>query len=351
MRGRSIIVILLFFALINGCVDPFEFKGVDSDQLVVIDGYITNAQKAHRFKISRTAGFSNSRNVVISGCQVVIRSDQGDIETLAELAEGVYYTSPDFRAEFGKKYQLEVRTPDDQVIVSNEVALNSGNVMRDFEFEGVLRKTVRFSDGEVIDRETIDFSVTIDRSGEEAFYKWNMFPYFSYRANFVRPTGNEWCWIKDYQSDGVAIWHDDPAVGGASEKRILVATERYNFKLEHEYRVMLEQLTMDADAFKFWDAIRQQGENTGSVFDPLPISPKGNLSNSTDPETAVLGYFGAYKVDSLSLKLNYEEIEIFEDLPEYNCDPDPRGRRPPGCRDCLNLAWGQGKVTSEPSWW
>ena len=167
MRFSGIIVFLFLFSLVNGCVDPFEFSGVDTDKRIVVDGFITNTAKAHRISVSRTTGFSNTRNELISGCQVVISSSDGSTELLTERSDGFYYTRNDFRAEFGKTYQLEVRTPDEQVLTSTEVKMNQGKVMRDFDFQPVIRQTIRYSDGEVIDNETIDFTISIDR-GEEA---------------------------------------------------------------------------------------------------------------------------------------------------------------------------------------
>ena len=351
MRYTGIIAFLLIFSLLHGCVDPFEFQGVDTDKRIVVDGFITNAQKAHKISVSRTTGFSNTKNELISGCQIVIRDSEGNVEVLTENPDGHYYTSHDFRAELGLDYQLEVRTPDEQILTSAQVRMNQGRVMRDFEFQPVIRRTVRYSDGEVIENETLDFSITIDRGEEEVFYKWNLHPYFVFQAYNVLPGRDEWCWINVWLSDGVSIYHDDPTRGGAMEESILVGTENYNFKLEHEYRLTVEQLTIDKGAYEFWSAVRQQSENTGSVFDPLPISPAGNITNDSNPEEPIIGYFGAYKADSLVMTINHESVEGFEPLVQYNCDPDPRGRRPLGCWDCTLLGWGQGSVPYKPEWW
>ena len=152
MRYTGIIAFVLIFSLLNGCVDPFEFKGVDTDKRIVVDGYITNARKAHKISVSRTTGFSNTKNELISGCQIVIRSSDGDTEILTELPDGHYYTSPDFQAEFGVDYQLEVRPPDEQILTSSQVKMHEGKVMRDFDFQPVIRRSVRYSDGEVTTR-------------------------------------------------------------------------------------------------------------------------------------------------------------------------------------------------------
>lgn len=50
---------------------------------------------------------------------------------------------------------------------------------------------------------------------------------------------------------------------------------------------------MTESAYRFWNELKKQQSNTGSIFDAAPAPILGNMVNKDDPDVLVLGYFGA----------------------------------------------------------
>jgi len=340
-------VMILSLLLSIGCIEPFKFRGVDADNDLVIDGYITNVAKRHYITVTRTQGFSNFANIKVSGCSVSILHG-GEVEHLVEVDNGIYSTNPFFKAEEGVNYSLEVITPTDERIISKPVKLVDGETMVSLDYSPRTTKTVRFRDGELVDSYFVDFSVELPILGDQKYYKWNFTPFYIFRANLARDTPREWCYVRDYEPRCVALFADDNRYTKGTNKVIPIGSIPYSFKLEHEYRLMVEQLVIDEEAFKFWESVRRQAQNVGSVFDPLPSTPKGNLESVSNPEDNILGYFGAYQSDSLIIRFNHLDLEELDPLVEFDCGGfQPR----PGCFDCRSLARGRYKQYGLPEWW
>lgn len=75
--------------------------------LIVVDGLITNEKKAHEIKITRPVNKLNAPAEPVSGAYVAIHD--GDTTIFPEeKKQGSYFTHPEFRAVFTKRYFLYI---------------------------------------------------------------------------------------------------------------------------------------------------------------------------------------------------------------------------------------------------
>jgi hypothetical protein len=66
-----------------------------------------------------------------------------------------------------------------------------------------------------------------------------------------------------------------------------------DWRLSVEYSILVSQNTLSDSAFYYLQIMQSNTENLGSIFDPLPSNPKGNITCVNDPSQPVVGYVNA----------------------------------------------------------
>lgn len=109
MKIRLTILSLCLFCI--SCEKELAWEvNPQNNDLLVVDAVISNEKMNHLVKLSHTNPESNGGFNPASGATVVI-SDGANNELLFEFpsGSGLYFTSPDFRALFGKQYFLLIQ--------------------------------------------------------------------------------------------------------------------------------------------------------------------------------------------------------------------------------------------------
>lgn len=107
---RNYTIILSLCLLLSACEEPFEWQLTGTSDLLVVEGVITNENRQHEVRLSRTYGEQNMQAPAVSGALVVI-TDGTDVFMLSESVDepGLYQTDS-MRAVFGKLYTLVIET-------------------------------------------------------------------------------------------------------------------------------------------------------------------------------------------------------------------------------------------------
>jgi len=90
------------------------------------------------------------------------------------------------------------------------------------------------------------------------------------------------------------------------------------------YSIMLKQFSLTEAAYTFWDQVRINSAGQGGLYGKQPLAVRGNLSNITNPEKIVLGFFSVSSVREIRVFIqNVEDLEVD---PYVFCDgPVPLG--------------------------
>ncbi len=79
-------------------------------------------------------------------------------------------------------------------------------------------------------------------------------------------------------------------------------------KLQSEYSILVEQRAITREAYEYWQQLKTNTENLGTLFDPLPSNVTGNIKCISHPEETVLGYFSISTVDTKRIFIREKEI-------------------------------------------
>jgi hypothetical protein len=158
----------------------------------------------------------------------------------------------------------------------------------------------------------------------------------------------------------------------------LLTIDSLSEKLGIRYRIKARQYAIDREAYIFWEGIRRNSDDIGTIFSPLPSAVGSNIHSTEDPNMPVIGYISAGKSKEKVVYINTNEVtpwrtsigdyfgcfidtiappdyyEIFGQLgyvPLFEfCDDFPCGgffASTAGCTDCTL----RGGVIQKPEYW
>ena len=340
--------------LLLTCRDPFvpDIEGYES--LMVIEGRVTNDTAGSWVRLSRSYGFEQSAAQAVSGATVRFDQESGDSYLLTEVAPGRYQTDPAaWMPVAGEAYRLRVDTREGESFVSTYEPLKVSPPITSVE----TRFTERMGSAAGSVLEGLQLSLnTGDPSGNTRFYQWTYDETYDFYVPF--PIFERWEW--EPFPRGVPIARDEETHHCwryLESEEILIGTTRQlqadlvrdfplyfldaaSGKVHWGYSVRVKQYALSEAEFAYLEAMKQNTETTGSLFDPIPTEVRGNIQDINAPERPVIGYFGASTVS---------EYRLFIDRTAF---PDSVARRRPFNRcvpDTIELDTMELKVTGMPN--
>lgn len=322
--------VLLFLLMAAACVDPFEIKGLKSEEALVVEGVFSDRMQNHRITLSRTTSLDEKYFKAERDAAVTITDQNGDVITLSEAKPGVYET-PVTAAVVGKTYTLKITTANGKRYSSTDVDFKNGP-----EIGAVNATYVERNTGE----KGIELSVdTEDPTGQTRFYRWNFFETYEVRTPFP----SVWIWLGGnevtFREQPIDICYVNDTLRNIlikstkSLEQDKVTGQRLSFIpvdsyiLTYKYSMLVQQFALSEDAYLYWENLRQSSEQQGTLSDRQPGSLPGNILSLNDPSETVIGYFEACKVS---------EKRIFTSYVDFY---DEGVRRPPPMRSyCLEIA-------------
>jgi hypothetical protein len=126
-----------------------------------------------------------------------------------------------------------------------------------------------------------------DPASEHNFYRWKWDGYYVFYlvSEFQTIT----CFKHEFDISRISIESDRDFNGNKIYYPVAFIPHFSN----DYYLIHIHQYSLTEEAYRFWDALKQQSTNVGSVFDPQSARIKGNLFYIDDTQEPVLGYFGA----------------------------------------------------------
>ncbi|MFZ2900998.1 MAG: DUF4249 domain-containing protein [Saprospiraceae bacterium] len=316
MKNEAIAFLVLVLLLPLHCADPFTPELEGSDQLLVVEGTITNAPGPYFVKLSSTTAIEHPFPLPVKGATVVLSEQDGPAETLTETEPGTYATSAwGIQGEAGKKYKIAILLPDGREYESayEEIpqpeAIDSVYAEVDSRTDPAYTYPLRgyqfYLDASVQHQESKYFLWKLTET-----YKFNsdlLIPYYyaGQLLPFPKPDSLFTCYKTSDVKDIFVL--DAERLETPQVRRYpLHFVDTEGRKLFLKYSLLVEQYVVGKEAFAFWSHIKRQNTGLGALYTTQPFQIRGNISNVGDPEEAVLGYFMA---------AGYAERRLFVERP------------------------------------
>jgi hypothetical protein len=120
---------------------------------------------------------------------------------------------------------------------------------------------------------------------------------------------------------------------------------------QYPFFVTVTQLSINREAYTYWEKIKIVIDNQGSLFDIPPAPVSGNIFNVKDSEETVLGYFEVAKSKTTRIYTTNADVPFYLLDPCQYVPSTPDDAYPAECRSCEARAQGRSWTTKAPDWW
>lgn len=381
MKKINIQIFGLFFGvlvIVSSCTERFRPELTDFENNLVVDGKITNEEGPYTIRLSLSSDLDLVRYTPLKNASVIIQEENGPSERLVEVSSGEYQTSKTgIRGEVGKRYQLQIESPDGRVYESNFQQLIAPTPIENVytEIES------KFFTEDNADAIGLQFYVDAGSSpNEQDYFLWLSDATFKYRAEypieatyqgfdlpFPKPDSLSVCWRKDTVNQ-VTTYNTGDYADPAVKKIPLHFIKSTDISLSERYSPLVKQYTVNKEAYEFWQSIEAQLNTDANLYSTQPYQTRGNIKNINQPDEAVLGFFLVAGVSEKRIFVNAPtnlplyEAACFYDYEGYGWrwaepattypiyiarGPEGLALAPNGCLDCRD----HGGTIIEPDFW
>jgi hypothetical protein len=289
----------LMGVLANACLEPFQAPSSREEvNNLVVDGFLNGTDRRCTIYLSRAEPLEAPHmRIVETGAQVFLKDEIGTSILLGESVAGTYEAS-DLPFNAGSKIILKITTRDKVEFESKTVT-----ILKTPSIDSVTWAT---------DQTGVPLYIYAhNTSDENGYYFWKYEETWSYTARFetavtldnnlnlIPLTENMYqCWNSEKSKDilvaSSTVLNDD---SGILQKFPLVTVPWESEKLQTRYSVEIEQRAISKETYEYLQELKKNTENLGTLFDPLPSQPVGNLKCLTYPDELVLGNFTASTIE------------------------------------------------------
>lgn len=329
IKRYLVILILAASCILNSCVDEYWPEIQKYDNVLVVDGFLTNSDDTVTVNLSRSISLEEGKYESVTGAEVSIYDNEGTQSFLYEINSGKYIVDdPSFKGIIGKEYQLHIKLANGEIYNSDFCKLKKGDpidsVYSEIEYNdinqpGYLPQGLQF------------YIDSHNPENDTSYYLWRMWQTYKYQASFTldfifegqynavgNPDSLRTCWRTKRVSE-IFTYSTKNLDESKLIKYPLVFTSTDTKMLSIRYSLLVEQLSISDDDFVFWDALKVQGASQDNLYTQQPVQIRGNIVNKNNPDEVVLGNF---TVAGVTKKRIYEnrpsELTFYYTI----CDPD-----------------------------
>jgi hypothetical protein len=326
----------ILMILIAGCIERYYPEEDDlRTGTLVINAHLTNRAGEQVIEISRSAGLTYSYFDPVSGSLVEVIREDGEFREFLEFSPGYYKAElEDTFLQTGASFMLHVSTPDGNEYESHFDMLRPVPAIDSIYYEIETNSFASESDTISGIRFYLDF--TYDDEGYE-YIRWDLTETYEYHNSidldyffldldhWVKPVPDSliytFCYITNelFQIHSMSLGNLD--FGQYIKKPFsFVPNDEQAQKLHHKYSLLVKQYSLGKEAFYYWNNLKKNSQEMGSLFDSQPALLKSNIRNVNDENEYVLGFFSmAGMVEKRAFAIEPEGLDLSPYL--YHCYP------------------------------
>lgn len=323
---------ILPFLFLLGCITPLDIQNDSFEKVLVVEGRVTTDVGPHIIRITESAKYGSVFQGVIEPVEtatVFIRDNQGDVTTLRHTEGGKYETPAGFRGVVGFSYILTIEyngttynSSQEQLTKVNEIDsvytvysqypfLNENDILNyntGVDLYARYKKDPAASNYMYWDYEGIYYLRTFPE----------LFTITTRRGPVASPKD---CCAECFRSESNSelIISSFP-LGRENVDAKLFFLQDNGYRFLNKYVMVLKRYSLSREAFQFYELIQQQLEIDGDVFDPPPVTIRGNIYNTEDAEEVVVGYFVVSDVASDTISIETADLDDIQPLPTFKDD-------------------------------
>jgi hypothetical protein len=327
MKNRLTCLLVMIYISLVSCVKEIDFETETFESALVVEASITNEEKKHEIKLSRTYRFEDEGPAPETNAIVKVVSTNGDI-LFEETEAGKYISMVAFAAMPNINYVLQIKTSDGRSYKSNET-----NLTQTTQIDNLY--AVRETNDDGVNGMSI-YIDTFDPTGNSNYYRYE----YEETYKIIAPkwvdmdlivVADEWpdCFVELIPRPDTRVCYNTVGsidnIQGATTQftedrltRFLVRQiSSENYILSWRYSILISQYVQSIEAYTYFETLSDfAGE--GSLFlQNQPGFIGSNIGSENSSQEMVLGFFEVSSVSSKRMFFSYDDFYPNEPQPPY----------------------------------
>ncbi len=334
--------------MIFGCRKAYNPPAINQfSNLLVVEGNIESGADSTIIKVSRTVKLSNQKALnPEQNAQVTVESDQNTSYQLTEIKPGTYATAG-LNLDKTQQYHLSIRTSAGKKYVSDLMPILDSPPIDSVSWD--LNRSLPYGTGVNV------YVSTHDASNKVRYFRWDYvetWEFDSYKESNYKSNGDT-VLPRDMVNDEIYhCWKSDSSSATllASNARLsqsviinnpLTFIHSTDEKVSVEYSILVKQHALTPAAYSFYNTLKKNTEQIGSIFDAQPSELQGNIHAVDDPSEPVLGYISIGGVATTRIFIDSHKLPVgnpaWRPITYYTLNPacvvgrDPANPQKPCC--------------------
>ncbi|MBZ9632443.1 DUF4249 domain-containing protein [Salegentibacter sp. LM13S] len=311
LKYKNTLILFAIIATLSSCVEEIPLESEGFEDVIVIEGTITNELKQHQIKLSQAFAIDTAGPNPLSGANIKVT---GNSEYIFEETEpGIYISRDSFAAQTGVNYQLNILTNGEEY-ESAPMQLPGTSSIGELEAN---RIDYRGENGVAI---TLNNHTS---NGSAIYYRYEYIETFKFNANYFKV--NDLILVDGEPVEVPKQKEEYTCYRSNDSQEILLATtnslseDRVNDllikfipsddpSLSNRYSLLVKQFVISRDAYAYYEILKELSGSDNLFSQSQPGFFAGNISNINDPEEKVIGYFDISSVSTKRTYFNYEDF-------------------------------------------
>lgn len=325
MKKKIIYIFLMMIAIyMVACKEVYSPPEVNvNTNWLVVEGNINTGADSTVFKLSRTVKLTSATTLKPELKAIVtVESNTNNIYTLTEKGSGVYFALP-LGLDPSKQYRLRIKTADNKQYLSDFVETKLTPAIDNITFKAD-------------DSNLKIYNSTHDDTDKARYYKFDYTETYEFHSpipSYYKSNGKEIV-LRDGVTDNITTcWRtvESSTVGLAStvkltkdvvSENLLTTIPSSSEKVSFLYSVLLKQYALTKDAFEFWQTLKKNTEQVGSIFDAQPSALKSNIHPVSNSTEIVIGYITACNVTTKRIFISTAQLPGIYGKSRFLCVAD-----------------------------
>jgi Domain of unknown function (DUF4249) len=298
-------ILIVATLLLASCLDEIKLEQPAKLEKLVIEGGITDNATENILRLSYTDGVGAPKRVLpTSGVYVEIQSSKGDkIVMRADPYGSGLFTSErgSFVGKAGELYNLYIKLSDGREYKSVPQLMPAKVPIKKLNYEVTEKPRAGFAISTDLD----------DPKETENYYRWKAESFKIKRTTGVPVAFSiccNTCWVKDI-SESLNVLSDQNFNGNTIKNHPVYFS---NYTGQSMHKINIKQFGISKEAYQYYKKLKSQLGRTGSIFDPIPATVRGNIVNTQNPDDVALGFFEVSTIIKKQLEILDEKLQKYD---------------------------------------
>lgn len=292
-------VCLALLTATAACRKPYAPKPIIAlNSYLVVEGVINSGSDSTIITLSKTVNIADNASLAFeTNARVAVESEGGINYPLQEFKAG-HYLAVALNLDKTKKYRLYIKTAGINEYASDYVAVKPTPPIDSVTYK--------------ITGKGLQINVNAhDAANVTRYYRWAYEEAWKFHAHYnsglvvkngeIVPRREDemiyYCYRGD-KSSNIVLASSEKLTQDVIFDHPIILIPPSSEKLVIKYSILLKQYALTKEAYEFWENIRKNTEQLGSIFDAQPSQLKGNIHGITNPTETVIGYVSVSTVQT-----------------------------------------------------